>query len=106
MGSGLHRRPSRMGRALALGVGALVVLTAMVSVVLANDRDEPAQPSTPAVAARSQSPPSPSPSISSPPQTPSPSPSPTGPVNVYAAEASGVFSPVVAKDPTRVYVPN
>jgi len=40
-----------------------------------------------------------------PPASPIPS-APSGPLNLYAADAPGDFSPAVAGDPERVYVPN
>jgi len=41
-----------------------------------------------------------------PPASPIPQPSPSGPLNLYAADAPGNFSPAVAGVPERVYVPN
>lgn len=108
MAVGKHRRRLGRGQAISLAAGILIVATS-VGVAVAREEREPSAPLPPLapgqVAGASSSPSSVAPTTIAP-VTQSPSPSPSGPVNVYAAPSSGVFSPTVAGMPARVYVPN
>jgi len=97
---------------VAVLVGLLLVSGGAIAAAALDPPDHPSvSPVSSAASSRSATS-APSPSQTAPPQAPS-TPVATGaraatrgPVNVYAAPASGVFSRAVAGIPQRVYVPN
>ncbi|TMK83405.1 MAG: YncE family protein, partial [Actinobacteria bacterium] len=107
-----HRPPRSRGSFVAVLVGLLLVSGGAIAAAALDPPDHPSvSPVSSAASSRSATS-APSPSQTAPPQAPS-TPVATGaraatrgPVNVYAAPASGVFSRAVAGIPQRVYVPN